>query len=307
MIDGYDLVVREDLADGSAGGTAAAEVRALVERARSTDGVEALNEAALLNLRRPHPAVRHLLVRPQAQPAELAAYAQLEQADSSTGQLLVAPGHRRRGIGSTLLRRLIAESTHPLQVWAMGDTEAARAVAARVGLVPRRTLLIMRRPLDGPVPQPPLSPGVRIRAFVPGQDDADWLAVNARAFASHPEQGAITAADLQARMAEPWFDPAGFLVAERDGEGGRMLGFHWTKQHTTPDPQLGEVYVLGVDPEAGGRGLGKALLAAGLAHLQHAGSTSVELYVEADQAGPVGLYRSSGFVVASRDVMYGQP
>ncbi|MCD9448381.1 GNAT family N-acetyltransferase, partial [Klebsiella pneumoniae] len=88
------------------------------------------------------------------------------------------------------------------------------------------------------------------------------LAVNARAFAHHPEQGSIDAEDLAERMNEVWFDPGGFFLAHAGGEpAGRLLGFHWTKEHgVLGEPGLGEVYVLGVDPDAQGRGLAKALL-----------------------------------------------
>ena len=110
-----------------------------------------------------------------------------------------------------------------------------------------------------------------------------------------------TEAELDERMAEDWFDPHGFFLAVR---GPQVIGFHWTKQH---QDQLGEVYVLGVDPSAGGGGLGKVLLARGLTHLQQAGNTEVVLYVEADHERAVGLYRGYGFRVASRDVMYEQP
>ncbi len=82
-----------------------------------------------------------------------------------------------------------------------------------------------------------------------------------------------------------------------------MVGFHWTKQH---GDRLGEVYVLGVSPTAGGRGLGKALLLTGLQYLRWRGNANVQLYVEADQAGAVRLYRHYGFTTASRDVMYAQ-
>ena len=73
-----------------------------------------------------------------------------------------------------------------------------------------------------------------------------------------PSRARCAPSDLAERMAEPWFDAAGLIVAER---GGRMLGFHWTKQHSRG---LGEVYVVGVDPAAQGLGLGRALTRAGL-------------------------------------------
>jgi mycothiol synthase len=204
-------------------------------------------------------------------------------------------------VGTALLRALIAATPTRLQVWAVGDTSAARALAARAGLVRSRELWVMTRALAEPLPDPALPDGVGVRTFVPGQDEPAWLAVNARAFASHPEQGSLTADDLAQRMAEPWFDPDGFFLAEA---GSTLVGFHWTKQH--PD-LLGEVYVLGVDPAFGGLGLGKALLDTGLAHLLAQGNNTVELYVEGDHERAVALYQGRGFSRASRDVMYAQP
>jgi mycothiol synthase len=185
-------------------------------------------------------------------------------------------------------------------VLAPTDSPAAQALAARAGLVAGRTLLIMKRDLEQPLPEPVVPVGMTIRTFRPGQDEAAWLAVNAAAFAGHPEQGAMTAADLAERMAEPWFDPDGFFVAER---GGAMLGFHWTKQH---EDRLGEVYVLGVAPPGHRQGVGRALLLTGLRHLRRRGNTTVELYVEAASGPAVALYSSYGFTTTARDVMYAQ-
>ena len=67
---------------------------------------------------------------------------------------------------------------------------------------------------------------------------------------------------------------------------------------------MGEVYVLGVDPLAGGQGLGKALLAIGLRHLKRRETPVSRLYVEADHGAAIALYSAYGFRVASRDVMY---
>ena len=151
-----------------------------------------------------------------------------------------------------------------------------------------------------------------LRPFVVGDDDEAWLAVNAAAFAHHPEQGATTLDDLRERQGEAWFDPEGFLLAE-DAGTGELLGFHWTKVHpaSAEGPAAGEVYVLGVAPAAQGRRLGGALLRAGLAHLATARTPAgdpleeVLLYVEADNAPAVALYRRQGFEVAHVDVRYG--
>lgn len=279
-------------------------VRALVARATAADGVAAVNEAALLHLEHAADDVRHVLaVTTEALGGgQLRGYAQLELGrQTSTGQLVVDPDQRRQQVGRTLLRRLAELASGPLQVWAFGDSPAARGLAAAEGLRPARVLLRMTRPLLEEPTAAPLPDGVSVRAFIPGQDEPAWLAVNARAFASHPEQGAVAADDLAELMAQPWFDPAGFLLAERDG---RLVGSHWTKRHSAT---LGEVYVLGVDPDAGGRGLGKALLDLGLRYLRQTGASEVELYVEGDHERAVGLYEGRGFRTANRDVMYSRP
>jgi mycothiol synthase len=273
-------------------------VLGLVAKAAAVDPAPALNEAALLQLRRTHAATKHLLVN---EDQELIGYAQLTPGPEwSAGQLVVAPDHRQQGVGTQLLQRLIMESSTQLRVWALGDTPAARALAVAAGMVRQRELLIMERRLDGELPAPVVPRGVQIRTFTVGQDEQAWLRVNAEAFAQHPEQALIDMDDLKDRMAEPWFDPKGFFVAMRDRA---MIGFHWTKQH---QDQLGEVYVLGVAPSAAGQGLGKALLLTGLRSLQERGSTRVELYVEADHEAAIKLYRTYGFATASRDVMYAQ-
>lgn len=279
-------------------GTEIDSVLRLVADAEAVDQIRALNEAALLRLRRTHPTTRHVLVSEQD---ELVGYAQLESgAEWSASQLVVSPDHRREGVGTQLLQRLIMESTSPLRIWAMGDSAAAQALAATAGMDRLRELLIMGRGLDDELPEPAVPSGVQIRAFVPGQDEREWLRVNAAAFANHPEQALIDLADLKDRMAEPWFNPDGFFVATRQGD---MIGFHWTKQH---QDQLGEVYVLGVAPWMSGQGLGKALLLTGLRWLQQQGCSRVMLYVEADHRAAIELYLTYGFTTASRDVMYAQ-
>src|SRR6185312_263827 len=104
----------------------------------------------------------------------------------------------------------------------------------------------------------------------------------------------------------PWFDADGLFLAF-DYKTGRLAGFHWTKVHLD-QPGLGEVYVLGVDPDEQGRGLGRALTSVGLNHLAERLSgqrePTVMLYTEGDNAAAVRTYQNLGFDVCGVDTAY---
>jgi mycothiol synthase len=197
-----------------------------------------------------------------------------------------------------LLSAVRAAVDGPLYWWVHGVTALDERIAASVAMSSERRLLQLRRPLPTG-----MDPGVDTRSFVPGQDDAAWLEVNNRAFAWHPEQGGWDLATLQAREAEPWFDPAGFLLHERDG---RLAAFCWTKLHpaTRVDPPLGEIYVIAVDPDYAGFGLGKALTLAGLESIADRGVTTGMLFVDESNTTAVGLYERLGFTTHRVDVAF---
>ena len=276
--------------DWASGAGGAAEVRAVADAALRHDGREALNEAAVLTLRNRGLDTGILLLHG----AEGFAYLHgLSGGGRPELDLAVAPEARGRGVGTALARAALEVLAGiPVTAWSHGDHPAAGVLAGRLGLEPVRELWLMRRP-PGPPPEAPVPPGFAVRAFRPGTDDEAFLAVNAAVFVDHPEQGSLDRRGLEERKAEAWFDPAGFLVAERDG---RLVGFHWTKVH--PEG-FGEVYVIGVHPTAQGSGIGRALLAEGLRHLS--GTPEVVLYVEAANTGAVRLYESYGFTHAARD------
>ncbi|MGN9814898.1 mycothiol synthase [Streptomyces sp. SD11] len=276
-------------------------VLALLAEAAQTDGQQAVSEQGRLHLRgAAREGIRHLLL---STGDLLVGYAQLEDTDpveAPAAELVVHPAHRGHGHGRALGNALLAESGKRLRVWAHGGHAAARHLAQVLGLALFRELRQMRRPLTGlDLPEPTFPDGVRVRTFVPGEDDAAWLAANAAAFAHHPEQGSLGQRDLDARKAEPWFDPAGFFLAFR---GDELVGFHWTKVHEAEG--LGEVYVVGVRPDAQGGGLGKALTTVGLRHLAGVGVPDAMLYVDADNLAAVAVYERLGFVVHETDLMY---
>ena len=310
------------------------QVLALTEAAADADGTHPLSEHVRLHLRHGgEPPAVHLLSR---HGGELVGYAHVDttdRVDGAAAELCVHPLFRRRGLGRALVRRALAVAAEQdpagrLRLWAHGDHPSATALALSLGFERFRVLWQLRRSLLEPLPAPVLPPGVALRAFVAGTDDEAWLAVNARAFAHHPEQGKWTAADLRARLAEDWFDPAGFLLAwDSNGRRApshgvrekdeRLVGFHWTKVHGWPStsdspaghhhPPIGEVYVIGVDPAGHGHGLGTALTLAGLHYLRGRGLDQVMLYVDDENTGAARLYRQLGFARWATDVCFRYP
>jgi mycothiol synthase len=289
------------------GRVSADEARAvlgLVAAATAEDGVGPLSEQVLLHIRNGgDPGARNLLLWDAG---ELAGFAHLgwgDPAEGGSGELAVHPAHRGRGLGLALARALVAGSDgRPVLLWAHGDQPAAARLARAAGFTRVRALWRMQRSLLTPLAPPDLPDGVTVRTFAPGRDEARWLGLNSRAFASHPEQGRWTSADLDLREREPWFDPAGFFLAER---GDHLAGFHWTKIHSSgPGNPVGEVYVIGVDPAERGTGLGRALTLTGLHYLRDRGMPEVMLYVDETNTAAIGLYASLGFTRAGTDVMY---
>lgn len=268
----------------------------LADRAATHDGVDPVNEAS----RRAVAAGSALRVA-EVESVDATPIAAAVAPDDAPVELVVDPAHRRRGHGRRLVRILAERGER--RFWAHGDLPAARALAARVDGRAVRTLLVLRRD-DPEPPTERLVDGVRMRSFV--DDDADAVvAVNARAFAGHPEQQGMDRTDFDRRRDSDWFDPEGLFVAVRGaGADERLVGFHWTKV----SDGVGEVYVVGVDPDEQGTGLGTALTARGLRHLLLDREVSaVDLYVEGDNAAALAVYRRLGFVEHTRDTLYEIP
>jgi mycothiol synthase len=290
------------------------EVEGVLQVATDADGVQPLSEHVWLHLRHggEGPDV-NLRLRVGA---VLAGYAHLDPTDPVAGpsaEVVVHPAYRGRGYGRLLVQAALdAAPGHQLRLWSHGDHPAARALARSMGFSEVRRLEQWRRSLRTPLPEATLPPGIRLRTFRPGSDDGAWLTLNAAAFDSHPEQGSLTLADLHARMAEAWFDPNGFLLAEEDTPdvGSRLVGFHWTKVHGGDQhadhahEAIGEVYVVGVDPSHRGKGLGRTLTVAGLRYLRDLGLGEAMLYVESDNERAKALYRGLGFTWWDTDVMF---
>ncbi|WP_431956070.1 mycothiol synthase [Nocardia lijiangensis] len=279
-------------------------VRDLLGRATSADGVAPVSEQAVLSLHEKG-AARHLLAE---RAGAIVGYANLVPAHGdhpAMTEVAVDPDARGNGAGTELVRAALAEGGPGARVWAHGDRPAAKAIATRLDLVTARELWQMRRSLATPeLPELAVPDGLVLRTYSGPADDAELLRVNNAAFHWHPEQGGWTERDIEVRRAEPWFDPKGLFIVTDADEPARILGFHWTKVHHEAHPPVGEVYIVGIDPAAQGRGLGRLLTLAGLHHLRDGGLPEVLLYTEADNTAAVRTYTRLGFTTAHVDVAY---
>lgn len=279
----------------------------LIADARAADGQPPFSDQSLIDVRS---GSRRLLAISDVAAAIVS---------DTEAELVVHPDSRGRGHGSALVSTILRSAEPGFLVWAHGDHPAARALASRNGFEPVRRLLQLRVHLgelssgsDGSMETQPMSNAgevsmpqqatYSIRSFVDSDAD-EWLALNARAFANHPEQGSVTREDLDATMAEPWFDASAFLVMR---DGPTMIGYCWLK--IEPSSALGnepgELYVVGVDPDHQGRGIGRALVLAGLAELERRGIRESSLYVEADNTPALKLYQAMGYSEYSVDIQY---
>lgn len=263
----------------------------LIGRAAWFDGQPPFSDQALVDARA---GSRTLLIGLRADVVVAAAI--LGQGEL---EFVVDPEWRGVGFGTATLEQVLANGPTGLLAWAHGDHPAARALAASHGFSPVRSLLHLGLdPLV--VPEPGLLPeGVTLHNAI-GFDPHEWVTLNARIFAAHPEQGRLTDADIAARIQEDWYDPGDFLLL-RDADG-RLIGYNWLKLEEGSSDA--EIYVIGIAPDQAGRGLGRSLMAAGLERMRERGRTKADLYVEAENKAAVALYRSLGFTDLTVDVQY---
>ncbi len=302
-----------------------ASVQALLDAVSDADGVSPLSEHVMLHLRYGGDTDgRHLLARQvdgSQTVGRLLGYGHIDVTDAvegSAAELTVHPEARRRGIGRALVARILQETPDGrLRLWAHGKNSDAAALARSLGFHRERVLWQMRRSLYATIPAPDFPDGIAVRTFVPGQDEQAWTEVNNRAFADHPDQGRWGIDEIRTREQEPWFDPAGFILAERSQLDNQrvsvtqLVGFHWTKVHGRTNSQdghvhepIGEVYVVGVEPSARGLGLGPALTLAGLRHLRSRGLSQAMLYVDESNTKAIALYERLGFTRWDTDVCF---
>ena len=253
------------------------EVLNLINRTETLLGREALDETRRRTVVHGWPGEHWLLHEGQA----IVQYALVQGQSHATLEMCGG------GLDEALLALVLER--HEMVDWWTRDSDGSLENVVR-------TLQLLH--LDLPVSEVPVPDGATLRTFVPGFDEGGWLAQNNAAFADHPEQGAWLLDDLEERIREPWFDPSGFLLLEIDE---RIAASCWTKVHELHPDRFGEIYVISVDPQFQGRGLGRVMLSQGLVSLRRRGVQRAILFVDADNESAQRLYRSFGFTLDRED------
>ena len=286
-------------------------VLSLIKAAHDFDGTPSIAEHVLLHLRHGgDKSDSHLVIEENK---EVIAYAHLDTTDLVAGpsvEAVVNPQHRGKGLGALILKEAIKICGDKTRIWSHGDLPAAKAIAASLKLERLWSNLIMSKSL-GEIQ--PVTSKYPIRTFIPGLDNQAFLALNNKVFVNYPDQGGWSEDDLKVRLNEDWFETEGFFVVEDEGE---LIGFCWTKihgAHTHSHPgsdddhgheALGEIYVLAVNPDYKGQGIGRDLSMTGLNYLKYQGLNNVMLYVGVENKPAFKLYKSLGFNEFGSDVMY---
>jgi mycothiol synthase len=286
-------------------------VLALIKAAHDFDGTPPIAEHVLLHLRHGgDKSDSHIVFE---QDNQVIAYAHLDTTDLVAGpsvEAVVHPNHRGKGLGASILKEAIKVCGDKARIWSHGDLPAATSIAASLKLERFWSNLLMSKSL-GEIQ--PVTSKYPIRTFMPDIDNQAFLSLNNKVFANYPDQGGWSEDDLKVRLNEAWFEKEGFFVAEDKGE---LIGFCWTKihgahthSHNGEDDDhghdaLGEIYVLAVNPDYKGQGVGRDLTITGLNYLKYQGLNNVMLYVGVENKPALKLYKSLGFNEFGSDVMY---
>jgi mycothiol synthase len=225
-------------------------------------------------------------------------------ADAVPARVALLPERRSVDLSRKLVEtaaRLAAEAGgRRVRLFVGSEVAWARDAAVEQGFSRQRTIFHMLRPADAPPLESEAPEGLVIRSISAGEEGAVLRALNRNwdgTWAFQPIAAELLERDLQGQR-------GGMLLAVVDDAIVATVHaiFDPTEQNPDGAPRAW-ISNLTVDPAWRGKGLGRTMLARGLEHLQSQGARSVTLGVDAGNAAPVRLYRSTGFdVVSSLDV-----
>jgi mycothiol synthase len=221
---------------------------------------------------------------------------------------LVHPEQRRKGLGTDLFHRASGRAremgARVVHVPVLEDNVAAKGLLVKLGFGFVRRFLELKRELSElhslAAEQGPLGN----RHLQLGEEDK-LAEIQNRSFAGTWGYNPTAVEDIVYLLSLTGRSPEDVILI---CEGDRPVGYCWTlvdpEASAGASKKMGRIYMLGVDPDYRGRGIGKRALLAGLAHLKSKGIEVAELTVDSQNAAACALYESGGFRVSSTSAWY---
>lgn len=242
----------------------------------------------------------------------LAAYAELTNQGAGIWQSdgYVHPAHRGRGVGSAIVRLLetrghesAPEASAGVEVamysGVMQPDQAGHTLMEHEGYSVARVFWEMRIELSEEPEEPTLPTGLRLRGFIPGQDDHAVYETNEAAFADHWEHAPRTFEEWHERMERPDFDPTLWLLIEAEDGTIPAILRGWMRS------DQGYISTVGTLRAWRGRGLASALLGASFRAYWQRGVRVVALHVDAQNpTGATRVYEAAGMRQVASAVIY---
>ncbi|MFQ6121878.1 MAG: GNAT family N-acetyltransferase [Dehalococcoidales bacterium] len=208
---------------------------------------------------------------------------------------LVHPEHRRKGLAKRLLGHAIHRAkklkAKVIQVNIRQDNVVAKRVLPKLGFTVCRRFLEIRRSLSD---LPDTAHNIySCRHLQPGEEDK-LTQIQNRCFAGTWGYNPNTTEEIAYYANLSHRSPQDIVLI---CEGDKPVGYCWTEinREAVKGERKGRIFMLGVDPDYRGKGIGKIALLAGLSRLKSKGIRVVEVTVDSENEVARALYRSVGF------------
>ncbi len=216
----------------------------------------------------------------------------------------VLKGRRNEGIGRRLLTRVTdyvsSLDATVLHIEAPDDSAEAKHLLKSDGFRPVRRYCKMRWE-GASTPTVKVPEGFTLRSFRFGTDEQGLTYLQNATFGGSWGFCPNTVEEISARARASRSYPDGIILIT---EGARLAGYNWTMRTRSGDGAIGWIAMTGVHPDFRNKGLGMAVVIAGMAHLQENGVDGIELEVDSQNTPATRLYRRLGFRTTAQGIWY---